>query len=955
MQIAIHAGGMPFNGATIAEGKSLGGSESAAYYMAKELKALGHTVCVFTTSQETGSWDGVRYEWCGEIAQDAPLGHLFHYSVQAPHDVVIVQRHPMAFSQPVNSKLNIWWLHDLATFRNGAMVDNQARNIDLVFCVSEFHKAQVSKVYGIDPEKIIATHNGVDYSLFTDLDLKNKERKSLFYMARPERGLENLVGPDGIMEKLPDHHLYVCGYDNTTREMESYYKYLWARCEELPNVTNLGALGKADLYKALSRTELYVYPTEFEDTSCIAVLEAMAAGVPVICSDIAALPETTAGGGARLIPLTKQGAVDKEAFVQAIKDFHDQSAMIHFAKAKRQTWKSAAERWNLIFHSELEEKSSDFVRVAKHLEHTSDIVALCHLFQEEVGDDCFSSILEYIPDFKENYGFLVSGDFKGHYQRYYEYEKARGVVYGPENLDGNARFECISDMVKAANPKKVLDYGCAHGHYTVNLAKRFPDVVFHGVDINASNIITARKWAEDEGMQERVVFIEGEHNSFEGTGYDLIIAAEVLEHVLDPIAVVRELRKRLSKNGRLVISTPYGPWEAAGYEKHKGWRAHIHHFERADLYELFGDQPGYRLFALPHTQELGHFVLFFDNSSVPFGKINYPRKLSQLAPRETLSACLIVKNAEHTIGKTIRNLRKIADEIIVGIDDSTTDDTESVCSKLGVTHFSIQSPMVQGFDAARNMTISRAIMNWILWIDDDESLEWPENISQYLRNSLIDGCGIPQNHYSVEPNGLLKTDYPVRLFRNNKGIKFYGHVHEHPEKKINEGVGKTIIVRDVAIMHTGYSTEAVRRERFKRNFPLMQEDRRKYPDRILGKFLWMRDLMHVVRYTMEMNGGRITEDIRTYCQTAIQIWKELLPLNSRMACEGLQYYSQAVYILTEGRAIEYTINLAASRNNGGAKLSDTPLTGKFLNTDDLRSFTNMMVDSAIGSFDERYF
>jgi hypothetical protein len=59
LMICIHCGGLPFNGETIPSGKSLGGSESAAYFMAKELVKLGHKVVVFTNMPKPGKWDGV--------------------------------------------------------------------------------------------------------------------------------------------------------------------------------------------------------------------------------------------------------------------------------------------------------------------------------------------------------------------------------------------------------------------------------------------------------------------------------------------------------------------------------------------------------------------------------------------------------------------------------------------------------------------------------------------------------------------------------------------------------------------------------------------------------------------------------------------------------------------------------------------------------------------------------
>ena len=76
MYIVMHCGGMPFNGNTIKE-QSLGGSETAAYYVAKELAQAGHSVTIFTAHQEGGVFDGVKYEWMGEASEEVPLGQRF--------------------------------------------------------------------------------------------------------------------------------------------------------------------------------------------------------------------------------------------------------------------------------------------------------------------------------------------------------------------------------------------------------------------------------------------------------------------------------------------------------------------------------------------------------------------------------------------------------------------------------------------------------------------------------------------------------------------------------------------------------------------------------------------------------------------------------------------------------------------------------------------------------------
>jgi len=1017
MFIVMHCMGMPFNGETI-KGSSLGGSETAAYYMAKELAKRGHRVTLFTNHEQEGVWDGVKYTYAGHVTEANPLGDRFHfYASNTPHDVLIIQRHPLAFRFPWASKINLWWVHDLAQVRDQPEIASQMWNTTGILTVSEMHKKQYMDVYGINGDAIFPIQNGVDLSLFEKelvenedgssnyhiLDINQSDQTKLLYTSRPERGLEHLVAPDGIMERLakidPKYHLYICAYNNVTQQMAPYYEYLYQRVEQLPNVTNLGYLTKQELADVMRQCDALVYPTpgpqqpNFEEVSCITAMECMAAGLPFISCAVGALPETCEESTACiLLKPNEDGLPDIDRFVNAIQHYTEELRPdlkeIQQEAAKKFSWDKSADM--LLGHIDtLFKKNRSKGAIARHLLEHSDIYALqTYTNYEVVGSNELKKddiLAETLDELNECYRFAFDNTWAQHYEAYYEYEKNRGVDYGPENLQGNSRFEHVSSIVgDLPSGITILDYGCAHGHYTINLAKRFPDRHFVGVDITISNVTKARQWANEEGLGN-VTFMQGEIPQGDGSedGYvelssghpldskfDVIIAAEVIEHVGDPAYYIDTLNSYLNEDGTMIITTPFGPWEAQGYDEHYPWRAHVWHFDRADLKDLWGHFPNYNVACVPAGiskwySKLGSYVTTFskpDEDDVS-GVIDMGRKFAEIVPRQTVSLCMIVKDAESTLKKTLDSARSVADEIILAIDHTTSDRTREVIDAWTkdikgnwpiVKTIDIDSPLNIGFDEARNKSIEQATGDWILWMDADEILIRPEELFKYLHNNTFEGYAIKQHHFTVEPLGVMKTDMPCRLFRNHRGVKFFGVVHEHPERAINEGVGHVQLLPDVEIAHQGYTTEAVRRARFERNIDLMVRDREKYPERKLGKFLWMRDLSLMCRFELQST-SRISPQMRQRAEEGIAIWEELLELGElRMLVDGLEFYDVLARVLATGFEVGFALD--TSKLNGGIHLEQAkPVRAYFAKKEHAEKLFSALFDEKVKDYGSKYF
>jgi 2-polyprenyl-6-hydroxyphenyl methylase/3-demethylubiquinone-9 3-methyltransferase len=153
------------------------------------------------------------------------------------------------------------------------------------------------------------------------------------------------------------------------------------------------------------------------------------------------------------------------------------------------------------------------------------------------------------------------------------------------------------DAARAAKPlagKSALDIGCGAGLLCEPLARLGAGVT--GVDAAAENVAAAAAHAEGVGLDIR--YMAGEVAGLDIGTFDLVTCVEVIEHVADKPAFLRDVAARLAPDGLLVMSTPnrtaasrvllVGAAEAVGYVP-KGTH-HWEDFVTPDEFEgLLGD------------------------------------------------------------------------------------------------------------------------------------------------------------------------------------------------------------------------------------------------------------------------------------------------------------------------------------------------------------------------------
>lgn len=217
------------------------------------------------------------------------------------------------------------------------------RGMDRFVALSRAHAEYTRRCEGIDPKKITVIQNGIDLAACRDVDPVRVEAARLELGLDPGRPVVSMVAalrPEKAHEALllaakdlivthPDLTFLIVG-DGSRRE------HLEKMASELQLGGHLKFLGvRGDVAVLLHLTSVLVLPSHpVVETLPLAVLEAMAAGVPVVASRVGSIPEVIEDGlNGRLI-----SPADPKALAAAVAGLlGDEPARQAMAAAARRT------------------------------------------------------------------------------------------------------------------------------------------------------------------------------------------------------------------------------------------------------------------------------------------------------------------------------------------------------------------------------------------------------------------------------------------------------------------------------------------------------------------------------------------------------------------------------------------------------------------------------------------
>ena len=142
--------------------------------------------------------------------------------------------------------------------------------------------------------------------------------------------------------------------------------------------------------------------------------------------------------------------------------------------------------------------------------------------------------------------------------------------------------------------KKVLDFGCGNGGFLLHAETIAMNVV--GVELEKR---VQKHYKGRLNIFPSIESIIGE--------YDLITAFHVIEHIPDPIKILKELSEYLTMNGKIIIEVPNSEdalltlYDCGAFQKYTYWSEHLFLYNKKTL-NILAEKSGLKTLSIDYDQ-----------------------------------------------------------------------------------------------------------------------------------------------------------------------------------------------------------------------------------------------------------------------------------------------------------------------------------------------------------------
>lgn len=202
------------------------------------------------------------------------------------------------------SKIRVLWCHDLPNDPESieALKNDGWKRFHKIVFVSNWQQQHYINQFNIPWSKTVVIKNAIEdieVNLENKFDYQEDQPIRLIYHTTPHRGLGLLVP---VFQKLvadePDLNVELDVYSSFKlygwEDRDEQFQPLYQQIKDHPKMNYHGSVPNAEVREALTKADIFAYPSVWTETSCVALIEAMSAGCLCIHPNLGALPETSA-------------------------------------------------------------------------------------------------------------------------------------------------------------------------------------------------------------------------------------------------------------------------------------------------------------------------------------------------------------------------------------------------------------------------------------------------------------------------------------------------------------------------------------------------------------------------------------------------------------------------------------------------------------------------------------
>jgi len=334
-RIVLADDGIVFDGRS-PEAGPLGGVESAIVYLTRELAARGHEVLVRNNCSRAEVIDGV--DW-------APISH----GLPETADLYIANRGDKLLPLMPKARCTVFWIHNPARYlMKWRYLSKLWRLKPAIVFLGNYH-VTTYPAWAPGAERIVIPYGIADAFLHARPRENAPPRRAIF-TSNPLRSLDWLLElwARDIRPRVPDAELHLftgaATYGAVGDAKNEAMENVLARARELggDGVVLRGPVSKPQLIQEFRDARMMLYKGDINETFCLAVGEAQAAGVPAVVQRLGSVVERVIDGKTGAVAATDQAFAEAAVRLLENDDLWRRQHLAALDKQGRWGWPQAA-------------------------------------------------------------------------------------------------------------------------------------------------------------------------------------------------------------------------------------------------------------------------------------------------------------------------------------------------------------------------------------------------------------------------------------------------------------------------------------------------------------------------------------------------------------------------------------------------------------------------------------